>query len=742
MSGGGRLLKRDATAIVFVGVIVFVGMMLPSDAAYARDILYNESILSETAPRTEGSANEENAINAIVSELERMGVAYRTGTFLHYTEYFSRSKNIYAFVEGEIDRTVVLAAGLNRASSYSLSLLLSILERYRLSPPETNVVFAFLGADYLHDEYIGIGSRLLIESLGSTVIESLLYVNLDHPPETMEIDIGTTDQTARRDTTELMIRAAKEAGQKIDIPAFWRTTANGRVNFLRAHGEVNASPTDFFLRRNIPALTLSVAESPRVPQLYTAVDSIERMVSLVSHTSVAPEKNYLLVPVGAAFHVIGEASIVYTLVALVALILCAGYFSKGSLRKQYVPLMKRHLLLFISHIAALFTALYTSRFFIETLFSFFPIVDIWTYFSFVTVVLKLAIALLLYALFSIAIARIHATPVSKTYSAFALTLGGASSVVAVVDLFLAITTAWLFLSTLCFVLAKKPKQKAVVLGIALLAPIGYLTPYLVWAPSELHRTIVFSNAVHSFVLTMITLPYFFMYLRLRTLGVRMVKGAVGCAVVALYAVLVTVLFAVYDPFIAVVPNDIRIIETVDQNNRTHLLRYYSNIGKKTGVTVDVDIQQSITPTTTEQILEIAYKPYYEVEHTMRTTGAYHVHRLVVSGEGGARGVREMEIVLTSLQEVTIVDASIPYQHRENNTVQFYSGRSLPLPVVVEFTVPESSSYPFTVEMTVTPRTLLVGAEVQVESNAKRERPYTLRTDGTVVLRYNITNDRG
>lgn len=727
--------RRGGLACVMV-VTVIVSVALCSGALHARDIFYNESILLETVPRVEGSTGERQAIAFIIDELKRMGIEYQTEGFSHYTENFSNSRNIYAYITGTTDKTIVLAAALNRTASYSISLLLSIIEQYRLSQPDINLVFAFLGADYWQEQYIGIGSQLLSESLSSVVTDLLLYVNIDHDPEVLEIDIGTVDQFTRRDKIELIIDAAEGAKQQIDIPAFWRTTSGGGdVGLRSANAAAYSTPTDFFLQAGMQALTISAADSQRGDQPYTVIDVIGRFISLLPDSDLATDRNYLLLPLGGAFYVIGEQTIVYTLIILIALMLCAGYYSKGSLRKQYAPLVKRYLLLFILSIGALFSAVYSSQFVIESIFSLFPIINLWQYSSFLVVTLKIVVSISLYLAFSAMINRIHTTPISKTYSAFALILGATSQLVALVNLFLAIATAWLFLGTLCFVLAKEARYKAIIFRIALIVPACYLALYFISTPVDLHRTIIFSNVTHSFSLTIIILPYFFMYLRLRALGARVIKNTTAYAIITMYAAVVIGFFMLYDPFIATVPHDIKIVERIDQERMSHTVQYQSNIDKDTNTSIQFDTAGQyavVTPRTTERIVEFPYQPVYDIEHLSEVLDGYDFHLLTINGK---IGVQAMSITITSPQPLTIVETNTPYTSLTENTIQFHTGRSPTLPLGISFFIPNSSSYPLTAEITAVPNTPLVHTEVRVRTDRRTDRPYTLHTDSKIVVRY-------
>ena len=290
-------------------LLLLVAMIAVSATLYARDIDYNQSILLATTPRTEGSTNEQQAVRFIVDELNRIGISHRRETFAHYIERFSHSENVYAFIDGRTEQTVVIAVALNTTSTYSLSVLLTLIENYSVSQPTPNIVFAFLGADYWQEKYIGIGSKLLIDSLGSTTIDALLYLNIAFNPSVMEIDIGTARHIAGRTIVERMIRAAKAADQDIAIPSFWRTTTAG---YIGSFGDIDdpSSPTDVFLSENISALTLfsssSNRQSPssgesssgvRSPSR-TAIDSIQHFVSAIDDPAVGRDNNYFLLPVG------------------------------------------------------------------------------------------------------------------------------------------------------------------------------------------------------------------------------------------------------------------------------------------------------------------------------------------------------------------------------------------------------------------------------------------------------------
>ena len=440
----------------YIGYILFflllsVPCVTSHQSAHARDISYNQSILTQSVPRLEGSTNEERAIQFITSELDRTKAIYRLDTFSHYTEHYSRSKNIYVFVAGKKEHTVVLTAAINKESSYSLSVLLHMIEKYQIEPPEINLIFAFLGADYWQEKYIHIGSQLLSESLGSASVDALLYVNIDFNPLVMQIDIGSTALITERKLVEHMMHATAEANQDINITTFWQTIARPGAHFSKAVPEF-ASPTDYFLYQNIPTLTLSAAKMRNTLPSHGVIKSIENFIVSFDDSESHSDINYLLLPFVSSIHTLNELSIIYFLMCAYTLMCIVIFIYKQGLRRKHIPHIKEALLLFVVHSLALASALYSSQFFLESIFNFFSIVDMWSYLPLLSIALKIAITLLLYMMFSDIIQRIYPVSNNTTYTVLACISSGVLQLTVFIDILFGIIAAWIMMSVIGFVL--------------------------------------------------------------------------------------------------------------------------------------------------------------------------------------------------------------------------------------------------------------------------------------------------
>ena len=434
--------------------------------------------------------------------------------------------------------------------------------------------------------------------------------------------------------------------------------------------------------------------------------------------------------------------VISILIVAIILICFVIHVSNRRLRNQYMPLVRDHFPLLIMHIAALSSALYSSQFVFEAIFSLFPIADLWERLPFVAITLKIALSLSLYMIFNAITIRIYTVPVEKAYSAFALITGAVSQLVAIFNLFLATLTALLFLGTIGFAFAKRSRHKSIIFHILLIVAVVCVALYLIRAPIGLYRDIIFSDFISSFVLAVIILQYFFMYLRLRTLGLRLIKNnGVWYTIIASYIVAVIALFIFYDPFIATVTKRIDITEIVDQSAQSHVMHYRSNIGKETGIAVNVDTRQGqelLNPSSAIQTVELAYMPYYTVEYATEAVGEYRSHRLTIGGE---RSIQSIDILLTAQQKITIIESDTAYRNIDSGVVQFYVGRNPQLPIVIEFFMSASPSFLLTTEMTIVPITPLADMAIEMNDSTKRERAYILNTDGMVIVRSDLAYDR-
>ena len=728
----------------YTGYIVFflfmsIACITSHNSAYARDIQYNQSILTKTAPRFEGSTNEERAIQFITSELDRTNAVYRLDTFSDYAEHYSRSKNIYVFIAGKKERTIVLATSINKESSYSISMLLHMIEKYQMYPPATNLIFAFLGADYWQEKYIHIGSQLFSSSLGSTSIDALLYVNIDFNPLVMQVDIGNTALVTERKLVEHMMHAAADANQDITIPTFWHTIAGPDAHFNNATSDFT-SPTDYFLHQKIPTLTLSAANMQNALPLYNTVRSIENFIMLFDGFGSYSDKNYLLLPFANNMYTLHEVSIIYFLMCAYAFMCLVLYIRKKGLKRKYAPYMKEALLLFLFHSLAFASALYSSQFFVESIFNFFAIVDLWSYLSLLSIVLKATIAILLYMIFNAVIQKIYTVSNSTTYTVLAFISSGILQFTAFIDILFGIVAVWIMVSVIGIALCKNNTGKMVIFTVSLVLLAGYFGVYLTYLPYTAHQKIIFPDVISSIVLALVLLPYCFIYFETVAKKTRLLNNTARYAIVMSSAICIVIFFILYDPVITTIPNYINISEYVDRDAGSHILRYNSTIDKDTGYSIhiqDTEFNARINPRVATQELVLPYVDYYTIEHNHREIGEHRMHTLVIDSK---ESIQSLEMVLISDRNIDIARANIPYRNKEDNIISFHNIRNPDVPVALEFFIHNSFSAPLIIEATVKNDALLVKSTLNIDDGARYPRKYVLTTDTTTILRYNLSND--
>ena len=724
---------------ILLSFFMFAACIISHTSVYARDIQYNQSILTQTAPRLEGSANEERAIQFITSELDRINAMYQLETFSQYAEHYSRSKNIYAFVAGKQEHTIVLAASINRESSYSLSILLHMLEKYQIDPPDINLIFAFLGADYWQEKYIHIGSQLLSDSLGSTSLDALLYVNVDFNPLVLEVDIGNTARVTERKLVEHMMHATADANQDINIATFWHTIAGADAHFTKAALEF-ISPTDYFLHQNIPTLTLSATKMHNALPSHSVARSIENFIVLFDGTESYSDTNYLLLPFANNMHALHESSIIYFLMCAYALICFITYIRKKGLKRKYTPYIKEALLLFVVHSLAFASALYSSQFFVESIFSFFSIVDLWSYLPLLSIVLKVAITFLLYMMFNGVIQKIYIVSNNTTYTVLAFISAGALQLTAFIDILFGIIAVWIMMSVMGFALCKNNKGKVVIFVASLVLLVGYFSAYLTYLPHALYQKIIFSDFILNMLLAFVLLPYCFIYFEIIAKKARLLSDNARYAIVMLSAICIVIVFIFYDPLITTVPNHINVSEYVDTDAGSRILRYNSTIDKNTGYSIhiqDIAFNAHINPRVATQELALPYVEYYTIEHTSEEIDDHRVHTLVIDSK---KNIRFLEMVLISNQKIDIVRANMPYRTEKDNVVSFHDMRNPDVPIVLEFFIHNSFSSPLVVEAITKNDALFVESTLNIDDSVRYPRKYVLTTDTTTTLRYNLSND--
>jgi len=717
-----------------VGLILLC--LLVSASLYGRDIEYNQSVFLETAPRVEGSESEQRALRFITSELQRIGVPYETESFAHYIENYSRSQNIYAFIEGESATTVVLAASTNRRSSYSLSLLLSLIEQYRIAPPRANIVFAFLGADYWNEEYLSIGSALLLESLSSLSIDALLYLNLDADPEVMEIDIGNSAIIADRALVEGMLGSARAVDQRVAIPLFWHTITGGRFRILHRGIDLAPTPTHYFLQQGIPALTLSTTQQRAVPELYGAPTLIEEFIATFDDGAPTNDINYFAFPLLGRFHTIPESSTVIILVILASLVCAVTYLSKRHVQENYFLLAKRGWPLLILHLVALASALHSSQFVVEGIFFLLPLMDVWMELPILALVLKMLIARPLYIMFQAIVIRLYPGSNPELYDGLTFAASGILQVTALIDIFFATVAMWTLLCARCLIFTRT-RYKIALFVPAVSVVVVYLLIYISRASSDFFALVIFSDFVWDLILAMIIVPYSFMYLRLRSAGIRIINTTAFVVSTAGVAAAIILFFALYDPFIRALPVNITLEEHVDHTLQSHAVRYKSNFDRNSGTTLIVDDRAdtiTLDPSAHEKEIELAHNEYYTIDYDILTNNLERIYIITIDGE---RDIESLELFLASDRPIDILSASIPHQNITADAVALYAGRNPSLPLFIQFSLESSFTSPVTLEMIVRNTTPFAAVEVTQARDSEYNRDVTVDTDATAIVRYTL-----
>jgi hypothetical protein len=662
------------------------------------------SVLAAFAPLYEGSVRETQALEYIRSRIpESSELSVYEKDFGGADRFHSFSRILQVTIQGARPDTLLVAVPLSaefggtadpkRDGALNLALALQIIRRSVERPLPVTVSVVFLGADTGHGEPRGTAHFLAGFFPKHPV--SVLYLSLETFPSRILFQTGSRGVIT---PDWFIVRCSKAA----DTAALPFLTLGNENQVFRIGMSGTDSPLGRFLEAGYPAVALegSYGGSEKIsPERWTSgfTAFFENLLDL--NAGGFPERwdrHYLFYQIRSEFVVIGERTYIVLLLATLSAGLLYALVRRQRMRRYLVTIRKNawNLPLLYAFIFLFFLA---ATMILELYLEAKTFPTLWQQTPLVFFLLKVALSVFL---FSSMFQVLRNLPISRNgsfYSASSiLFLLIDIAITAVVDLSLTYYFLWALLFAFLFSVANNRYLKTACLIAAPFWLIKATADLFTLPEYEVCRVLLFSRIGGNLLLAFFMLPFMLMLIRLDFLVRHPIQGRRGFAVLlfssfsGLFVAGITLYVLLFSPYNDANPQPLEMTERLDTARNIHTLSLSSPAPLG-----------ALTLRRGETIMRIeSPERAYETELGMTETGITIVpeavefldrkrYRLTITSK--------TRLVTVSCRiradgAVVLYDANFPFAYLpELRSAELYIGRTPPLPLVIEFTLPRSSA---------------------------------------------------
>lgn len=659
--------------------------------------------LAAFMPLSEGSAREAQALSYIRRRIpDSSALSIIEKDFSGADRFHSFSKILQISIQGDRPDTLLVAVPLSAEfdgasgspgnGALNLALALQIIRRSVERPLPVTVSVVFLGADTGHGEPRGTAHFLAGFSPKHPV--SVLYLSLETFPSRILFQTGSRGMI----TPDWFIARCSRAVGAAGLPFL---TLGNENQVFRIGMDGTDTPLGRFLTAGYPAVALegTYGGSRQVsPERWTAEFSAFFDNLLDLNAEGFPERwdrHYLFYQVRSAFVVIGERTYLMLLIATLSAGLLYALVRRKRMRRYLVTIRKNAWNLPLLY-AFIFLFFLTATMILELYLEAKTFPTLWQQTPLVFFLLKLAISVFL---FSSMFQVLRNLPISRNgsfYSASSiLFLLIDIAITAVVDLSLTYYFLWALLFAFLFSVANNRYLKAACLIASPFWLIKATADLFTLPEYEVCRVLLFSRIEGNLLLAFFMLPFMLMLIRLDFLVRHPIQGRRGFAVVlfssfsGLFVAGITLYVLLFSPYSDTNPQPLEMTERIDTVRSLHTLSLASPapIG-------------NLTLRRGGEIMRIeSQERSYETELGSRETGISIVpdavefldrkrYRLTITSK---TRLAEVSCRIRADGTVVLYDANFPFSYSpEDRSAELYIGRTPPLPLVIEFTLPRSS----------------------------------------------------
>ncbi len=695
------------------GSVLFLQSLPAANSQRAVELLERFSAMH---PRTEASTGERNAIDTIVSELNGLGIETRQEGFEDFEGGHSFSRVVRARIEGRTEEDLLILVpidhGRNRPAeqdgSASLALALTLAERYRNETPPLNIELVFLGAEQGPFDRHPMGTRAILREFFAERPSFALYLDLRAPGGGLAIEHGSDGNVA----PSWLVEAALSGAHASAVPA----TFPGTLGHLHRAGVTTTNtPVGRYLEAELPALGL-YADGSAAPGtgarglglnhrdrehhefeeeawLAEVLEVVEGIIERSAGGVDAQwDRHYVVFELPGRHIVIPETVHVIVVWVIAAAMLLYGMTYRARLTR-YLRSLRRNLWSIPVLFLLVFGFLALSTVALERLLELRGFPTLWQFYPVPFFVMKLTLAIFLFAtVFQLAF-RLPFSKHGSFYSAAAILV---LMVLVIVMAGVSISFSYYFLwALICAFLFSITRRKALMPLWLLLAPLWFLVAAaVVFARPELGavRALLLSPVRGNAILALVILPFILMLVRIDFLlsppspgkalfSLKLLSAVTGVTSAAFIAFVVVI-----TPFEEGRPQPIELQERISFAEQARTIRVTSQAPLPAlrlavgGELHTIEAGRRRTEIDTAQLPEPVDGRLTKQAFLDRVQ-----HRVLLEPE---RPFDDLTVRLRASESFLLFDANFPYRMSDDGTAaEIYIGTLPPVPVEVEYTVP-------------------------------------------------------
>ena len=230
--------------------------LITATVSFGGSIINDIDNFSKLFPRIEGSVNEQQTINYIISRLDSLGADYSITDFKEAEGFHSYSSYIDVVVRGRSDNTLITVVPLDLKDSvtdrfsgcWPIAAALCAIEHFLTEQPPVSMRFLFLGGEQ-GTSGSPLGTRYFLEQFYSETPTAFIYLNIEKVPSALRIRSGADGFSSPYYLFKLVLDSLSTA----DIPWFH---SNSESILFRLSSVGTESLIKEYLRQGYPAVEI------------------------------------------------------------------------------------------------------------------------------------------------------------------------------------------------------------------------------------------------------------------------------------------------------------------------------------------------------------------------------------------------------------------------------------------------------------------------------------------------------
>lgn len=647
-------------------------------------------------PAEENSENEILLRGYIKQSLSDAGISSSEVPLDVLSDRHSFSKNIYARIPGNSENHLIIAAPLNgeKGNAVNVAAALELAKLFAAGSSEQDVKILFLGAETGRTEGHPIGTNVFIRNEYNEK-SSVIYFNFSSVPGKTVLRTGNN----RAITPYRMVKNINNALLKSGLDYSLRAEQNILYNLGMI---LPPSPLDTYLDADIPALMFLSSPGDTHPDADKWFDGFSVCMSdFAEKTAVTWDssgKNYFVVKLSNGYTVISESYLLFFFLAVsVIVIFYITFHAKQS--GLYLKRIFKYFYLIPWTALTVFIFYSISTYLIVGFLRLTHLESQWQKIIPEIFILKCTVCVLLLTAIAPFFKKLKRANLGSFYS-------GSAVVTAILDLLIfifidfsfAIYFIWGLLWIFVFTLHSSRRIKFLCMILAgtflILATHG-----IIFYPAiNLAGDLIFSSATINFLITMISLPYIFMGIRIFfVLPPKMKFRHKISRIAALVGVIVITILSVrfiytYSPYGKENLQIIRAQQEIDADKDTGTLFLESSY-KLGSLRINYGDEQFDINTDNRRISIDTKKPEFEASFSEETR--YFLERKTVKLKIDAEGKAD-KLIVTLIPKnpenrILVLDSTYPHM-AEGNNIKFRIGQNQPMPFEMEITTPKDTEF--------------------------------------------------